>query len=362
MNITRNNYEEFFILYLDNELSREDRSRVELFAQQHPDLGEELNMLLQTRLAPDAGIVFKGKQSLMKSSTGCDIGLDNYEEWLVLYVDNELTIEQEVAVENFAIMHPAVKAELDILQKTKLQPEENIIFFNKESLYRKEEPQRKVIAIRWWRMAVAAVLLFAVSITGFFLLTNKKTINQSIAGNSKTNQPPVVKKDTPVPVPNQANPVLTTNQSPVEKNNTKEQAATKEKESRRKALHEELVRAIPEETSIASVSMEEKNKNNLPDPTRNPNINGPLKPSVDLTKFNAVDANSLVTNNDHPSFKFTGNSLQPDETEEPEIEPGKKTKFRGLLRKITRTFEKTTNIKATDDQDRLLVGGLAIRL
>jgi hypothetical protein len=41
---------------------------------------------------------------------------------------------------------------------------------------------------------------------------------------------------------------------------------------------------------------------------------------------------------------------------------GKKNKFRGLFRKVTRTFEKRTNIKATDDEDRLLVAGLAIKL
>jgi hypothetical protein len=41
---------------------------------------------------------------------------------------------------------------------------------------------------------------------------------------------------------------------------------------------------------------------------------------------------------------------------------GKRNGLRGLLRKVTRTFEKNTNISATDDDDRLLVGGLAIKL
>ena len=40
---------------------------------------------------------------------------------------------------------------------------------------------------------------------------------------------------------------------------------------------------------------------------------------------------------------------------------GKKSRFRGIFRKLTRTFEKNTNINAADD-DRVLIGGLAIKL
>jgi hypothetical protein len=36
--------------------------------------------------------------------------------------------------------------------------------------------------------------------------------------------------------------------------------------------------------------------------------------------------------------------------------------LRGFLRKVTRNIEKRTNIKATDDDDRLLIAGLAIKM
>src|SRR5688572_32248405 len=155
MNITRHNYEEFFILYLDNELSSDDRRQVELFVMDNPDLKKELEMLLQTRLTPDDAVVFDKKQQLMKIASPGPINESNFEEWLLLYIDNELTREEKTAVEEFLANHPAAKTELGHLLKTKLHPEQAVIFPNKNTLYRKEK-RATVIAFRGWRIAVAA--------------------------------------------------------------------------------------------------------------------------------------------------------------------------------------------------------------
>ena len=65
MNIDRNNYEEFFLLYVDNELSAADRKAVELFVQHNADLKAELDMLQQTVFNAD-DVVFEHKTSLHK--------------------------------------------------------------------------------------------------------------------------------------------------------------------------------------------------------------------------------------------------------------------------------------------------------
>src|SRR4029079_16297052 len=100
MNIDRHNYEEYFLLYIDNELSVDQKKQVELFVQENPDLEEELVMLKQSRLIPDNSIVFDKKHLLMKEGNVQDtsnhsfINMNNYEQWMIMYVDDELSEEE----------------------------------------------------------------------------------------------------------------------------------------------------------------------------------------------------------------------------------------------------------------------------
>lgn len=365
MTINRHNYEEFFILYLDNELSSGERRQLELFVQQHPDLGEELQMLQQTRLDVDTSIVFEKKEILMKSATPGFINSDNYEEYLVQYLDNELNDEQKAAVEIYANNNPAVKSELDLLLKTKLQPEASITFINKESLYRREEaPVRRIIPVTWWRVAVAVLVLIALTIGGFTFFKNNKTSDNGlvIAKNSSKGAVPVITKEKKEPVEERSSIAAINTDQAIDKQTIKRkdnELAVARKSDNKLTTIKKSVEDVP---VIAAVDIE--NPNNLP--IRNRNMPGSLKDDVVIA---AVDNNALTKlkdNNSHPLVtSVTPQSfIQAKNTENPEDggEPENKTKFRGLLRKITRTFEKTTNIKATDEDDRLLVAGLAIRL
>ncbi|MBS1574079.1 MAG: hypothetical protein JST09_02145, partial [Bacteroidetes bacterium] len=123
MKIDRHNYEEFFLLYVDNELMTEQKKLVEQFIQENPDLAIELEILQQTTLQADDSIVFDGKESLLRSETHSIVNMDNYEEYLIAYIDNELNDQEKIDFYKFAMAHPQVKEELAIYQQTKLQPE-----------------------------------------------------------------------------------------------------------------------------------------------------------------------------------------------------------------------------------------------
>jgi hypothetical protein len=151
MNINRHNYESFFLLYVDKELSAVERRTVEMFVQQNPDLKMELDLLQQTIVNAD-DIVLNKKDWLYKEEE-----ITALQENLLLYTDDELNVADKNKVEFLLNANATAKAEWNLLQQTKLQPDMAVVFEDKQLLYRKEGG--KVVGFKWWRVAAAAVLL-----------------------------------------------------------------------------------------------------------------------------------------------------------------------------------------------------------
>jgi hypothetical protein len=386
MNINRHNYEEFFILYLDNELSAEELREVEAFAQQNPDLKAELDMLQQSKLTPDTGINFMDKGSLMRFENS-SINLTNYEEWLIAYVDNELNEEDRKQVEHFIASNPAIQKELDLLQQVKLQPEA-IIFPNKESLYRKEEKAPRIILMSWRRIVVAAILLFAISITAIVVLNKKGDDKIELASGKqpavkeKSTDNNLVKQDN-----NNTNNEQVTNQQQiavaVDKKDepvVKQQAAIADNKTRIPVVKETKILQSPveitrQEEVIAKDKIEQRPTNNLPKPESNPIVKSYAEQGNVATGNDSN--NSSLTNATQNSNKPNVTSTDPETSSNTEESNGQNNSdvitasntsnsnkgggLRGFFRKVTRTFEKKANIK-TDEDDRLLIAGVAIKL
>jgi anti-sigma factor RsiW len=353
MLINRNNYEEYFILYMDNELSPAQRRMVEDFTQHHPDLREELELLLQSRFEPDTSIVYTPKEELFVSTT-TPVNSSNLEEWLVLYIDNELDPSQKNLVEDYLQANPPAQSTHEQLLKSKLIPE-TISFPDKAMLYRTEKTRN----IRWWRLAAAAVLILVAGGMIAVMQADKNNTETGIAsGNIKqTTSPP----DTAPTTTNIASPATDPQQ---------EIAKTDQPVKSTQDLRKEVKPSVIKENEPAVAN--KGNLNNLPAPVNNPNVeaqpelsglaNVPARKKTDLTNDEETIRPNPVTNQSFAAYNPTEGKLT--ETEDPMMdEPdGKKNKLRGIFRKVTRTFEKRTNIDATDDDDRLLIGGLAIRL
>lgn len=169
--IDRNNYETYFLLYVDSELSAEEKVAVQRFVAENSDLAEELSLLESTQLQPEETLVFKDKETLFKKE-GQEILLNNYEEWFLLYTDNELSDEHKTQVELFVLQHPTLQKEFEWLQQTRL-PEEKLVFNNKEILYRKEASGKSpLIYMRWMRYAAAAAVIGVMATVWMLVPTN----------------------------------------------------------------------------------------------------------------------------------------------------------------------------------------------
>ena len=69
MSINKTNYENYFLLYIDKELSAVDQAAVEGFVQENPDFANELASLQKAKLSPEATadkIIFANKALLYR--------------------------------------------------------------------------------------------------------------------------------------------------------------------------------------------------------------------------------------------------------------------------------------------------------
>lgn len=96
------------------------------------------------------------------------ININNYEEWMIDYIEGNLSQEQQKQFAEFLAFHPELKGELELFQQTKLQPELNIVFANKDALKQKEGG-KVIVMTNWVRYAagIAAVMLLFVGIRFF---------------------------------------------------------------------------------------------------------------------------------------------------------------------------------------------------
>ncbi|MDQ6889466.1 MAG: hypothetical protein M3Z56_04210 [Bacteroidota bacterium] len=219
--INRDNYEEYFLLYADNELTDNEKIEVLKFIRENKDLEDEFKMIQHTVCKPEINTILDDKSFLFKESEDSFITEKNYEDIFVLYHDNELTSDEKHRTELFLNIHPKFKNDFDLVASAKLIPDNSITFPKKQKLYRNEKAGRVVSLVFWRMLAVAMFIGFGLWILGTYYQQKKEL-------------PVVVKNSTTVP-----------------KNSTRSLKEASEKKSSEKILPKENK---PGENPIAEVT------------------------------------------------------------------------------------------------------------
>jgi hypothetical protein len=347
MNINRHNYEELFLMYVDNELSDAQRAEVEAFVQQNPDLTEELALLMDAVLVP-VDFTFEGKEILFKDERS--ININNYEEYFLLDVDNELNAAEKNEVEKFVLQHPKLQDEFTLLHQTKLEGEV-VEFKGKETLYRTEKKERRVIAMSFTRFAVAASVIGLIATLWIVYPDNKSGV-ETFASTEKPaiSQPEKEGKQQPTLATNNEDavtPVVIDENFIASKKNTTSLVKPLKGDSKNQSDNKIQVKVVEESPNelLASLTPKQQNIEPVGRPVENTNtIETGLATQASNTNENA----SLI----QPAFYKEAN--MDDDDEEKSFYIGSveinKNKLRGLFKKASNLFDK----KARTGEDRTL--------
>ena len=189
MNITRSNYEEFVLDYLEGTLSEELRLAMQQFLQQNADLKQELSEFSAIIINPDETIQLPNKANLL-----CDlIALDNYEEYAIDYIEQTLPPETQLAMTMFLDTEPLLKNELNNFTLVTASADESVIYEHKEQLKKRAGKTGLVVLffanpLLRYAAAVAALLLLWQPLSNMFNSHEMTTAlphlkNNSIASN-----------------------------------------------------------------------------------------------------------------------------------------------------------------------------------
>ena len=133
MIINRHNYEEFFLLLADGELSDAEQETVLLFAKQHPDLEEELELLMDCRLDAEVPPIYP-KEKLLKPISWDVEAPDEMQVQLLNLLDDELSPADKLAIEQQIALDKSLQLEWETLRLHGKLPAEQAPVFPKEKI------------------------------------------------------------------------------------------------------------------------------------------------------------------------------------------------------------------------------------
>jgi len=334
-------------------LTAEERLAVEAFAKTDPQLEMELDLLNQARLIPDTSIQFEPKELLYRHNSHLSA---EWEEMLLSYIDGELSPADKKIFETQLASDPVLQKELAIYQQTKFIPDSSIVFEDKSALYREEREPARIVFFQWKRIAVAAAVLLLVSSSALVLL-NRKTGSETNTGSLASGpQNPV---NTPGSNTASVN-VLENTGKEIQNSQTPDPVLAKATISSTSSPSKQIdsdPKNVPQTKQSVPVIRDQQNNDPLYAQsdviTNNSNINRTILPANPVeSAVNQLDPSLSINKVPVTNETFTAYNITDDGNH----------KSRGLLRKVTRLFERNTNIQATTDDDKLLIGSFAVNL
>lgn len=185
--INRENYETYFIDYLEGNLNELLVNDFIEFLQNNPDLKEELALFESVSVEPE-NITFNKKEKLYKAKHDAE---KEFNKAAIACLEGDISKKEKRELYAHLAKHPEKKRDILLFGKTKLHPDESIVFSKKRNLYKRSG--RKIFLL--WSGRIAAILIIAFA---FFTIMDKPTTE--IIPNEKIVELEDTKEKTSTPV------------------------------------------------------------------------------------------------------------------------------------------------------------------
>lgn len=162
MNINRENYEIYFLDFIEGNLTEAQKKELQQFLLENPDLASELDDFDNIQLEIPQ-IEYSNKNSLKRYSNENEIVESNFEKFCIAYIENDLSENKKVQFLEFLENNEHKKQEFEGYKKIKLISDKNLIFKNKEQL-------KRTIALNISRKKIYSTIAIAASLLLFFFM------------------------------------------------------------------------------------------------------------------------------------------------------------------------------------------------
>jgi len=159
MNITRENYEAYFIDYIDGVLTDSQIHEMEAFLMSNDDLREELEGLEKITLDAD-NTEFQLKENLKNIDLTESVNESNFDFYCIADMEGDLTEVQSQKLHEYISKNPLKLHEKQSFSLTRLPKSEKVVYQNKPSLKHSIFQINSPVVYRTLALAASLAILF----------------------------------------------------------------------------------------------------------------------------------------------------------------------------------------------------------
>jgi len=161
MKIDINNYEAFFLDFVEGRLNDSSTLDMLAFLRNHPELKKELENFTDVRLHPEETLIEKSFLKKMDFSSP-SVNPKNFDDYCIAYYEKILSNDETEKLFNYLKISPQKMTDFQDYGEVILKADKNIIFEGKPFLKKRPKAAIRTIVLRW--TAVAAGIVLAVSV------------------------------------------------------------------------------------------------------------------------------------------------------------------------------------------------------